>query len=147
MMLKPAKLNMGLYFMAIIALLIFMLLSGNSTIDMHLHDTYLVFPKSYLFKAPAIFVIAITLLYILTRRFTRITSLTFIHTLGTLGLIAWILKEVYYPAQALQTANFNDVEIFTHRMRLIYVVIKLLLWWQLLLPLNWWLSTTRKPES
>jgi heme/copper-type cytochrome/quinol oxidase subunit 1 len=81
------------------AILLFIcgLFSFNTPIDIHLHDTYFVFPLSFIIWAPAIILFLFWLLYLVTNQFLFSNKLRWTHIILTV-LISLLMLTLPYLA-------------------------------------------------
>jgi heme/copper-type cytochrome/quinol oxidase subunit 1 len=74
-----------------ILLFIVGLFSFNSAMDIHLHDTYFVFPLTYLMWIPSVILLIFWLLYLLTKKFLYSKALIWTHIISTIVGSVFIL--------------------------------------------------------
>ncbi|MFT3822540.1 MAG: hypothetical protein QM731_01420 [Chitinophagaceae bacterium] len=68
-----------LFFSAIIVFIAGYLLSGNSTLDIHMHDTYVVLPAAYYAWVPALLLLVAGVFYFIARNVLYSKRLSWIH--------------------------------------------------------------------
>jgi cytochrome c oxidase subunit I len=74
----------NLFLLTSILLLIVGLFSFNTQIDIHLHDTYFVFPLAFLVWVPSIILFAFWVLYLMTKQFLFSKRLMWTHIILTI---------------------------------------------------------------
>ena len=74
-----------------ILLFIVGLFSSNSAMDIHMHDTYFVFPLTYFIWTPSIILFIFWLLYLLTKKNLYSIKLTWTHIILTIATCVFIL--------------------------------------------------------
>ena len=130
----------GLIF-AIIALLV---LKQDSTIDIHLHDTYFVLAEKHIFFLFTILLLIVWILYLLTKRFLLSNILTWTHVMITI-LTFILFAQIFYMGHTLpnlprQYNDFSSGNFYspfdTPYRKAIGIIVKILLFGQFIYIVN-----------
>ena len=88
---RPYKLFLWAAFLLIIS----GLFCFNTSVDIHLYDTYFVFPLSFIIWVPAVISFAFWIIYLLTKQFLFSKKLMWIHIILTLLLSLFLMTLPY----------------------------------------------------
>lgn len=128
----------------LIAILLFIagLFSFNTLIDIHLHDTYVVFPLSFLVWLPAIILFVFWFIYLVTKQFLFSKKLMWTHIILTIITSLSLLTLPYLttyssegvpgmPRRYYDYGEFNRLKIWSNLTNLAVITFVILLLGQL----------------
>ena len=120
---------------------------GNSTMDIHIHDTYFVFPATVYVWFPTICLLVFWLFYILTNKFLYSNRLTKAHIIFTILISLFISVSPLVstnsyqalagiPRRYLDNGQWNELKVFRMLTKLGVIVLLILTFGQLTYLLN-----------
>jgi heme/copper-type cytochrome/quinol oxidase subunit 1 len=123
-------------------LIISALFCFNTPIDIHLYDTYLVFPLSFIIWIPAVILFAFWIIYLLTRQFLFSKKLMWTNILLTVALSLFLMMLPYIstysdvgivgsPRRYYDYGEFNRFKILDNLTRIAVITFAILLLSQL----------------
>lgn len=127
-----------------IAGLVFLLLSfvlTTITLDLQLHDTYLIFPYNYIIRFCAITLLVAAVWYQLSSRLSLSDNLTFMHLGFTIGgtLVVALCYPIFVPdAGYVSTDLFGTISFtaFLYATKVTAIAVLVVVAAQILLPVN-----------
>lgn len=82
-------------------------INGSSSLDIHLHDAYFVFPRSLPYLVGAFLLTLLWSVYLLTRKILASKYLIWMHVVATLLLLITIYTVEYWPISTQTGVPYN----------------------------------------
>ena len=122
----------------------FFVLTGNTTVDLHLHDTYFVIADSHFFWLLAILAVVVWTIYLLTSKLLYSKALTWIHVVITLLTILLFALTPFFGNNLINPTSggyydyniWSSFDSYTRFFKTVTITILVLLFGQIIFVIN-----------
>jgi hypothetical protein len=127
----------SLFFIATVVVFLFGILNNAKLMDVHIHDTYIVFPSFYFYSLVAVIFLLFGFFYWMTQRVLFSKALTWAHIVTTLLFTFSVLLFAYrMNAAPKEKLDFSSWTAYTNQSRVLSALMLVLILTQLLFLVN-----------